>query len=216
MLWAVAVPFVHFLDGGDPRELVEQRVEHGVLETTVLREIHRSIPSLFIRSPAHILGLALVDSVIDSLFITAHSEFDGVDDIGRDVGANAHHPPVHHFDFISEGSAQLDGAENNGEDGLGRGGENIFPRARGGEAFVQMRVQVSDIVPDLRGGDRGPLPEAGARTKVRLLPRGVVAGPLRVPEELQDSDQIDGSIDHRGANQKDFFPSLIRVPPRDR
>ena len=60
-----------------------------------------------------------------------------------------------------------------------------------------MRVQVSEIVPNLLG--------AGARPKVCLLPQGVVAGPLRVPEQLQDAD---GSIDPRGAREEEFLLRL--------
>ena len=44
----VAESFLHFLDDGCPRELVEARVEYGVLESTVLGEIHPSVPGLLI------------------------------------------------------------------------------------------------------------------------------------------------------------------------
>ena len=78
-----------------------------------------------------------------------------------------------------------------------------------------MRVQVSEIVPDLMRGDRGPLPEAGARPKICLFPQGVVACPLRVPEQLQDADKLDGSIDHRGAREEEFSPSPAGFRRRD-
>ena len=70
-----------------------------------------------------------------------------------------------------------------------------------------MRVQVSEIVVNVLRRDRVPLPEAGTRLKIFLLSHRA-AGPFVVPEELQDSDQVDGSIDHRGARQIEFFPRL--------